>query len=411
MNSIIDILPKLESKVQQKFLSILFSTIIVMCGKVNFRNLSRYSEISERTYRRQFSRSHNFIKGNAEIIKIAILPTSRQIIATDCSFIKKSGKATYGIEYFYNGSAGKAEKGLEISVIAVVDVDRKQGYPLSVQQTPPAQPESAKTRIDWYLEQLGATKPYLPKSAQHVVSDGFYSKIKWVDGVTALGLDAIGKLRCDADLRYVYTGEQKPRGRKRKYDSKVDLTDISRMSLVSEIEPQLYLYTVEVWVVSMKRKVRLAYIRDCRNPERAGLALLFSTDINLDALEILSFYKSRFQIEFIFRDAKWSLSCAEVQFTGLSDCQARDLTKLDFHFNSSLMALNLAKFDAWQTHLSAQPTKTFVFSMASYKRLAFNRHLLDRSISLLDLDLTSIKLHPNFQKLCAYSSISVPICL
>jgi hypothetical protein len=87
-----------------------------MCGKVNFTNLSRYSEITERTYRRQFSRSHNFIKGNAEIIGKAILPTARQIIATDCSFIKKSGKATYGIEYFYNGSAGKAEKGLEVSV-------------------------------------------------------------------------------------------------------------------------------------------------------------------------------------------------------------------------------------------------------------------------------------------------------
>jgi hypothetical protein len=54
---------------------------------------------------------------------------------------------------------------------------------------------------------------HLPKSAQHVVSDGFYSKIKWVDGVTALGLDAIGVTLCDADLRYVYTGEQKPRGR------------------------------------------------------------------------------------------------------------------------------------------------------------------------------------------------------
>jgi uncharacterized protein (DUF2384 family) len=75
-----------------------------MCGKVNFRNLSRYSEISERTYRRQFSTFTQLHKGNAErIIKIAILPTSRQIIATDCSFIKKSGKATYGIEYFYNG--------------------------------------------------------------------------------------------------------------------------------------------------------------------------------------------------------------------------------------------------------------------------------------------------------------------
>jgi hypothetical protein len=33
------------------------------------------------------------------------------------------------------GSAGKAEKGLEIAVIAVVDVDSKQAYALSVQQT------------------------------------------------------------------------------------------------------------------------------------------------------------------------------------------------------------------------------------------------------------------------------------
>jgi hypothetical protein len=283
-----------------------------------------------------------------------------------------------------------------------VDVDSKQGYALSVQQTPPVRAETEKTRIDWYLEQLAATKPYFPKSVQHVVSDGFYSKVKWVDGVITLGLEVISKLRCDADLQYVYTGEQKARGRKRKYDGKVDLTDISRMTLASQIEPQLYLYTIEVWVVSMKRKVCLAYLRDCRNLERVGLALLFSTDINLDALEILSFYKSRFQIEFIFRDAK--------QFTGLSDCQARDLTKLDFHFNSSLMALNLAKFDAWQSHLSTHPHETFVFSMASYKRLAFNRHLLDRFISLLDLDLTSIKLHPNFHMLCSYGSISVPVC-
>jgi len=402
MNSIIDILPKLENKVQQKFLTMLFSAIIVMCGKVNFTNLSRYSDISERTYRRQFSRSYNFMKGNAAIIKKAVLPTSRQIIATDCSFIKKSGKATYGLDCFYNGSAGKAEKGLEVAVVAVVDVDRKQGYALSVQQTPPTQTETEKTRIDWYLEQLAATQPYFPKSIQYVVSDGFYSKVKWVDGVTSLGLAVISKLRCDADLQYVYTGEQKPRGRKRKYDGKVDLTDVSRMTLVSEIEPQLYLYTIEVWVVRMKRKVRLAYIRDCRHPERVGLALLFSTDINLGALELLAFYKSRFQIEFIFRDAK--------QFTGLADCQARDLTKLDFHFNSSLMALNLAKFDAWQLHLAKHPHDPFVFSMASYKRLAFNRHLLERFISWLDLDLTSIKLHPNFHKLCNYGSISDPIC-
>jgi hypothetical protein len=393
MNSIKLILPNLLRKPQQKFLLTLLSTMMIVCGKVNFTNLSRYSEISERTYRRQFSRSFNFIKGNAALIKQAIPATASQIIAIDCSFVPKSGQATYGLEYFYNGSAGRAEKGLEISAIAVVDVDRKQAYTLSVQQTPVARVSVETTRIDYYLEQLQATHPYLPNSARYVVADGFYSKIKWVDGVTALKLDVIGKLRCDADLRYVYSGTQKPRGRRRKYDGKVDLTDLSRFTLVRELEPQLLLYSSVVWSVSLKRQVRLAYLLDSRHPVRVARVLLFSTDLDIDPAEIMDFYKARFQIEFIFRDAK--------QFTGLTDCQARDFTKLDFHFNASLMALNLAKFEASQALLS-QP---FVFSMASYKRKALNRHLLERFISLLGLNPTLIKSHPNFPILCSYGVI------
>ena len=46
-------------------------------------------------------------------------------------------------------------------------------------------------------------------------------------------------------------------------------------------------------------------------------------------------YTTRFQEEFCFRDAK--------QFLGLTDCQARDKRKLEFAFNSSLTALNMAK--------------------------------------------------------------------
>lgn len=395
MNSLNFILTSVLSKPQQKFLITLFSTILVLCGKVNFTNLSRYSEITERSYRRQFQRSFNFIEGNAKLIEQAIPATARQIIAIDCSFIPKSGKATFGIEHFYNGSAGRAEKGLEISVLAIVDVDAKQGYSLSVQQTPPTKSSPETNRIDSYLEHLQATYAYLPKLARYVVGDGFYSKIKWVNGVTDLHLDVISKLRCDADLRYVYTGEQKPRGRHRKYDGKVDLTDVSRMSLVRELEPNLCLYDVVVWSLSLKRKVRLAYLLDGRNPKRIGRVLLFSTDVHLDASAIFDFYTARFQIEFIFRDAK--------QFTGLTDCQARDFTKLDFHFNASLMALNLAKFEAIQLHKSPKP---FVFSMASVKRLALNRHLLDRFISLLDLDVTLIKSHPNFPDLCSYGTIA-----
>jgi hypothetical protein len=43
---------------------------------------------------------------------------------------------------------------------------------------------------------------------------------KFVDGVVELNLQVVGKLRSDADMRYLYIGVQKPRGAKRKYDGK-----------------------------------------------------------------------------------------------------------------------------------------------------------------------------------------------
>jgi len=39
---------------QRKFLATLFVTILVLRGRVNFRNLSRYCDYSERTIARQF---------------------------------------------------------------------------------------------------------------------------------------------------------------------------------------------------------------------------------------------------------------------------------------------------------------------------------------------------------------------
>ena len=49
--------------------------------------------------------------------------------------------------------------------------------------------------------------------------------------------------------------------------------------------------------------------------EQKNLGLLYSTDLSLDALDIVRMYKLRFQQEFIFRDGK--------QHFGLGDCQMR----------------------------------------------------------------------------------------
>ena len=95
----------------------------------------------------------------------------------------------------------------------------------------------------------------------------------------------------------------------------------------------------------------------------------------MDALLIVRYYKSRFQIEFLFRDAK--------QFCGLNHAQVRDEKKLDFHFNTSFAVVNLARVIHQQnkeTHNSQE------FSFNNAKRLGYNDLLLNEFIANLDID-------------------------
>lgn len=370
-----------------------------MCGKVNFTNLSRYSSLSEKTYRRQFNKQFDVGKFNSEVIQAAIPQSHRMIAVMDCSFIAKSGKKTFGLDQFYNSTQGRVEKGLEVSLVAVVDVETETSYALLAEQTFAQQEFPALTRMDSYLLHLEAVRTHLPPLVRYLAVDGYYAKETFVTGACALDLHVISKLRCDANLRYVYTGKQKPRGAKRKYAGKVKLTEPSQLLWVCQVQPGIDLYTAVVWHVSLKRKIRLAYLLDRRLPNTTNYVVLFSTDLKQTAEDIYQLYRLRFQIEFIFRDAK--------QFTGLSDCQARDAKKLDFHFNASFTALNLAKLDAHRQHSGQQP---FVFSMASVKRRALNDHLLDLFISRLDLEPTLIKSHPNFQNLRSYGTIAAWFC-
>ncbi|MBO1346510.1 MAG: transposase [Hormoscilla sp. GUM202] len=328
---------------------------------------------------------------------------SCQIAVVDCTFIEKSGRHTHGLDWFYNGKTQRAERGLEWSVVAIVDLEQNTGYTLSAQQTEPqlaaqtppgtTDGESHGNRLDFYLGHLAYCQTYFPTGVRYVAADGFYSKYKWVEGVVQLGLHSIGKLRRDANLKFLYEGPLKGRGRPRRYDGKVDLTDPSRFEFVETLDGDVQLYTAVVWSVSLKRRIRLAYLLKEQNGKRSSV-VLFSTDLEIDPLYLYQCYTARFQIEFIFRDAR--------QFTGLADCQARSPEALDSHVNASLTALNLAKAALQQQ----QTTEPLSFSIASYKRLALNEHLLELFISLFDLEPTRIKSHPRYQNLLAYGAIA-----
>jgi hypothetical protein len=390
------------AKPQAKFLATLFATILALRGHVTFRNLARYCSYSERTLARQFRKPFDWPRLNPLAMAKVILPTSTLIAAQDASFIPKSGKKTYGLDHFFNGCAGRTERGLEISTLALVDLTRNCAYSLAVEQTPPSaeltKTDKEQTRIDFYLTQLKRHRHLLPAPVKYIAADGFFAKRKYVDGVRACQLHLITKLRCDADLRYLYTGERvKRRGRPQLYDGKVEFRDLSRFESLGTIADQehLHLYRAALYHVRLKRCLRVVVVVNRGKPDKPRYIVLAATDTEVAGRELYELYRARFQIEFRFRDAK--------QFTGLGDCQARDKQALDYHFNAAMTTLNLARIEAVKAQESSKPE---VFSMASWKQCAFNERFIRIISEELALDLTAIVNHKAYDSLRTYGAIA-----
>src|SRR2546422_10124281 len=82
---------------QRKLLATLFVTILVLRGRVNFRNLSRYCDDAERTIARQFREPLDWPNFHQRVLMTALDPHSELVSAHDASFIPKSGKQTLDV--------------------------------------------------------------------------------------------------------------------------------------------------------------------------------------------------------------------------------------------------------------------------------------------------------------------------
>jgi hypothetical protein len=386
---------KQTKKPQYKFVTHLLGLMLMLPGHATFRNMSRYSPYHERTFSRWYGRDLDWVSLNKGAITEVVPPEHDQALVMDASFVPKSGKHTYGLDRFWNGSHSRAEKGLEISTLAWLDITENCAYGLSVEQTPPSAEtaDPAATRMDVYLDQLSrVVKAHDLRFLRYVITDGAYSKQKFVTGVRALELHQIGKLRADAHLRYLYQGPKRPGpGRPKTYDGKVTWSDLSRFERLDTADEHIVLYHQVLNHVQLKRNLQVVVVV---HTQRNRYVVLFSTAVNLAPLTLYRYYKARFQIEFLFRDAK--------QFTGLSDCQARSQAKLDFHFNASLSAVTFAKLEARPQNGNGDQA----FSMASMKRRAFNQHLVDRICEHLANGQSLEKSSPDYEALCNYGIIA-----
>lgn len=364
----------------RKFLSTIFSQWWGVIGRYNFINMSRFIRYSEHGLRNGFTRGFDFFEMNKQLVNRYC--SKEVILAFDPTFISKSGKHTAGIDYFWNGKEQRVKRGLELGCLAAIDVKNRTAFHLAAIQTPPSGQRKKEKRslIKHYRDCILSKIDALKTISSCLTVDGYFMKREFILPLLKHGINVISKMRSDANLKYIYEGKQKQgRGRKRKHADKVNWEKLQMDKWIKVFSnKEEACYTAVLYCVMLKMNVRIVYIL---NKKTGNHQIFLSTNINMDAKKIVTYYRMRFQIEFLIRDAK--------QFSGLEDCQARDKKKLNFHFNLSLTNVSIAKA---QYYLSIPKKERESFSLQDIKRMQHNTLLADFIFSNLELDLNCKKI-------------------
>jgi hypothetical protein len=348
-------------------------------GRINFLQMGRFSKFCEQYFRIGFQKTFDFLSFNSILLEKQL--STDLAIALDPSYIDKSGKATYGAGRFWSGCAGKTKWGLELCGFAVVDVFYNVAYHLKAYQSP--SPEELKKQDDdllsWYGSLVVEHAQKWRSFSKYLLADAFFSKKPFLDQVLQADMHLISRLRDDADLKYLFHGEQKKgKGRPKRYAGKVDVKNPDMEYFTWEATTDEYqLFSALVYCKAFKRTIRIALVVYYKNGKETMRKIYFSSDVNMTASDIIRYYRSRFQIEFLYRDAK--------QHTGLCHCQGRSKEKLDFHWNAALTTVNLAKIH----HRMDENFSKENFSMTNRKTLYYNVLLLERFIDVFGINPNS----------------------
>lgn len=402
-------------------------------NKVNFTQFGRFGNHTEKTYRQHFEK--NLVDMFKLNFKLAQRYFGESVgvkaIAIDPSYIPKAGKYTPFTGYFWSGAAASAKWGLEILGMGIIDSLRHECIMLGAYQTPNADALSSKDickdgdparhivgkeavtdleRIEKYVKNLQLPRPYhkkadaevveatnkkelankftqvdwyllalstLPKEVREytnlVVADAFFSKYNFIYGLNKLGLKLVSRLRDDAALWYInrepHTGKA---GRPKKYLGKVDIDSLDS-KVFHEMDYDLdngKCFVGQVYSKALKTEIKIVvwFSEDGKRHK-----IFFSNDLSLSGVHIVRVYRTRFQIEFEFRNAKG--------YASLNRCQARSTNKLRTHFNMSFTSMNCLKMAAREMGLD--------YSVSNLKTMAHGQYLMKKFICVSGIELDS----------------------
>ena len=180
------------------------------------------------------------------------------------------------------------------------------------------------------------------------------------------GFHVVSRLRNDAALWY--PAMEKPtgkRGHPRWYDGKIDFANLDPTRCVELHVDNGRLFGLKAYSKSLKHFIKVAIWYPIEGTTDKW-QLYFSTDESMTTRDVINCYRTRFQLELCFRDAK--------PYAGLNDCQARDLRRLEFHFNASFTSINVACKGLG-----------IPFSISSCKSVIHNAYMLERFICVSGL--------------------------
>jgi putative transposase len=362
--------------------AIITEAVLAMSGRITMLGISRWTSNggSYRTVQRFFATVLPWTELPVMFFQTHLFDqTSEYILAGDATTVTKSGKQTHGIDRFFSGVIGKVVRGLEFFVFSLVDVRERKSYPLAVKQMvrTEADKQAKKKRKKERLnkKKRGAKKAKrgrpvgsrnkdknkLEMSAEllrisdllaglvklirvfvkvrYVAMDGHFGHHQAVLMARLHGLELISKMRQDAVLFEKYQGEQKGRGRKRRYGERLDYEKLPSRYLkkseqVKEIITKYYSGIFLHKKFGCDLKVVIIEKTNVKT-KKVGHAILFSSDVELEWEKMVDYYSLRFQIEFNFREAK--------QHFGLEDFMVTSQVGVENAANLSFMMCNLSE--------------------------------------------------------------------
>jgi putative transposase len=369
------------SRTDLRRLSRIVQAMLSMTGRVTMLGISRWAGKggSYRSVQRFFN---TFIPWSQVFVKFfeqhLYRPAGEYFLVGDESVVTKSGKQTYGLDYFFSGLLSKTVKGLAIFALSLVSVEERHSYPLQVEQVVRSEEEKAAAKARQKKRQAkkkpgSKKKPGRPKGSKnrdktqveltpelqriqkmvknqlvalqnlvtvhYLALDGHFGNNNALQMVRQCGLQLISKLRHDAALYFIYDGKQKRKGPRKKYGQKINYQRIPEKYLVEQSTQDdicTRIYQAVMLHPDFAQALNVVIITKTNLKTGAFANVnLFSSDLELPYEKIIDFYSLRFQIEFNFRDAK--------QFWGLEDFMNVKEIPLTNAFNLALFMVNLSQ--------------------------------------------------------------------